>query len=70
MDSKICGLADHDFNGDNRVDMADFVAYQRCFGEANGVAGDPACTPIFDSDCDGQIGLGDLTGFIADMTGP
>lgn len=64
--AKMTGLtADGDANG--RVDLRDFALLQAgCFG--SGAV--PFGCEAYDADCDCQVGLDDVPGFIAAMTGP
>lgn len=55
---------DHDQDGD--VDLNDYQGYQIC----NGGQATGACGSAFDFEIDGTISEGDLTGFMANLTGP
>jgi subtilisin family serine protease len=61
---------DGDFDGDQDVDLADFLGFQRCFDQTAEV--DPACGPGNLTGADGLIDLADYSMFAAelDASGP
>ncbi|HUU81887.1 MAG TPA: DUF2961 domain-containing protein [Phycisphaerae bacterium] len=54
-----------DTDGDGDLDLSDFAALQRCFGESS-----PACTGLFDLDGSGLVDLPDYEDFSEGFTGP
>ena len=56
-----------DFDGDEDVDLADFIAFSQCFGTAE-MLGPTRCTGA-DFDRDGDADLADLVAFQAHFTG-
>ncbi len=56
-----------DFDGDEDVDLADFIAFSQCFGTAE-LLGPTRCTGA-DFDRDGDVDLADLVAFQAHFTG-
>ncbi len=59
-------LGDGDFDADGDVDLADFAAFQACFGRAFA----PECLPADLIGLDRQIDLADYVEFAAGLTGP
>ncbi|MCH7813812.1 MAG: endonuclease/exonuclease/phosphatase family protein [Planctomycetes bacterium] len=65
-DDACVGLGDGDFEPDGDRDLADYAAFQRCFGAEAG----PACYPANLTGVDGLIDLDDFESFAAGLTGP
>ena len=55
----------HDYDGDNDVDMVDFINFQTCFGSAT-----QACKDVHDSDGDDDIDLDDFEDLLFCFGGP
>ncbi|HRX86978.1 MAG TPA: M14 family zinc carboxypeptidase [Phycisphaerae bacterium] len=58
--------ADGDYNGDGRIDLADYAAFQAC----NGTTPAGACGSAFDYIPNGMIDLEDFAVFTGQLTGP
>jgi len=58
-----------DIEPDDDVDLADFAAFQKCF-TGDGVDMDTPDCAVFDSDCDGDLDLGDYTRVMELLAGP
>jgi len=59
-------LADSDYNSDGYVDLADFAAFQGCYGQPSG----GACGAAFEYLPDGVIDLADFAVFVGTLNGP
>ena len=55
-------FAPGDTNGDGQADLADFAAFQNCFGQSIPTAAPNLCA-ILDFDADGTVDLSDFAGF-------
>ncbi|HNQ24184.1 MAG TPA: M14 family zinc carboxypeptidase [Phycisphaerae bacterium] len=58
--------ADGDYDQDGDVDLADYAAFQNCFGQPAG----GACGQAFNFAVDGTIDLEDFVDFVPELTGP
>ena len=63
---KCAAYTSYDFDGDGTVDLADFAAFQRCFGTPSSAS----CLCVFDADEDGDVDILDFEAFQTQITGP
>ncbi|MCP4249732.1 MAG: hypothetical protein GY778_22040 [bacterium] len=65
-DDACIGLGDGDFEPDGDRDLADYAAFQRCYGAEAG----PACYPANLTGSTGLVDLADFAAFVAGLIGP